>query len=129
MANQYGRQFSLTKEPQVWKFYGVVTFGSSGAPTLGTAKGITSITRNSAGKYTIKLSDAYVGFLMVATKQLVASGAPAAPFCHMVSEAVATAGTQSVVIQYLAVDNTTATDPASGEKLYFEVTVKNSSAY
>jgi hypothetical protein len=131
MANQYGRQFIFTKEPAVWKLFGYVTFGSTGAPILvaGRNKGIQSITRNSAGNYTVKLTDSYVGFLHFSANMIVATGDPAAPFLHMVSESVATSGTQSIIFQYLAVDGTTATDPASGEALSFEITLKNSAAY
>lgn len=131
MANRQFTQFRLSLEKQVVELFAHVTFGSSGAPTLDTAtsKGITSITRNSAGLYTIVLQDTYVKLLGVDLSQLSGSSAQAAPFHTVVSQAVSTAATRTVVIQYRAVNNSTATDPASGEQAFVRITVGNTSAF
>lgn len=103
-----------------------VTFGASGAPTLdsNTDGGIASITRNSAGRYTIVLQDVYNKLMGVNMVQLAAS-AEAAPIRRVVSQTVSS--TKTIVIQYLAVDNSTATDPASGEQLFMQIVLGNSS--
>lgn len=127
MANTYfPNQFQYTKERMVTELYATVTFGSTGAPTLSNSLGIASIARNSAGRYTITLAQNY-NRLLGCDLQIQATAAPAAPFVRQVSEAVATLAAPTLVIAYLAVDNTTATDPASGEKLRVVITLCNSS--
>lgn len=135
MANRLFRQFMNTAEPAVVKLYARVTFGAAGAPTLVTAssKGIKSIVRDAAGKYTITLglvggaTDTYNALLMV-THLFDASGnsgtAPAAPDMFLLANSVSSAGTLQVEFDAAGV----ATDPASGEAVLLEITVKNSSA-
>lgn len=55
-------------------------------------------------------------------------GAAAAPQFFVVSQAVSTAATPTVVVQFEN-DGGTATDPASGEAFILHITVGNSSAY
>lgn len=129
MANTYFRsQFLYQKEAMPVRLYCHVTFGASGAPTLdsATSKGIASIVRNSAGKYTITLSDSYNKMMGMDICQLSGTSAQAAPLVTLVSQAVSNA-TPTVVIQYRAIDNTTATDPASGEEAFIELALGNSS--
>lgn len=135
MANRYFRQFVNTVEPQVVKLFARVTFGSSGAPTLvaASSKGIKSISRVSAGKYTITLgnaavTDTYNALLMVKHlfDETANSGtAPVSPSMFLTANAVATAGTLQVVFNAAG----TATDPASTEAVMLEITLKNSSAF
>lgn len=136
MANRYFRQFMASPEPAVVKVFGKVTFGSSGAPTLVTAssKGIKSIVRNSAGKYTITLgtvglqTDTYNALLNV-QHLFDASGnsgtAPAAPEMFLLANSVASAGTLQIEFAAAGVS----TDPANLEAVYLEITLKNSSAF
>lgn len=135
MANRYFTQFirSLAKDPVF--LFGRVTFGAAGAPTLDAvnSKGIKSITRNSAGNYTVVLGsalavDVYPRLFNVTGVFIKASGTPAAPGHYLVSQQVATAASPSFIIQFLAVDGTTATDPASGEEWRFQVNLTNSTA-
>jgi len=138
MANRWFTQFPKTLEKEVCSIYARVTFGSSGAPTLDTtnSKGIVSVTRNSAGKYTFVFGtnsgmlDTYNRLLMVETyyDSTGNSGtAPTAPLTYLTGNSIATAGTASL---QLVMTNTsgTATDPASTEVWLFKFELKNSTA-
>lgn len=132
MANRWFTQFALTLEKQVVNLYAHVTFGSSGAPTLDAknSKGVKSIVRNSAGDYTVTLSDGYYKLLGV-NHVFDASGnsgtAPASPLMYVKSKSIAqTAATVEVVFTVAA---GTATDPASGEGVYLNFILGNSTAF
>jgi hypothetical protein len=97
-------------------------FGAAGAPTLATdqAKGVTSITRDGAGLYSIVFEDKFptiigvnFGFLAAAAVDLK---------WQVVSF---TASTKTLVIRSVAV--ATETDPADGTSLYLDLKVRNSS--
>lgn len=119
-----------------------VTFGSTGAPTLVAAqsKGIKSITRNSAGLYTIVFGnsaalvnplDTFPKLLMVKhmfDESANSGTAPLAPFMYLVANSTATAGTASAQIVF---NNTSqaATDPASTEAVLLQFSFRNSTAY
>jgi hypothetical protein len=128
MANrQFRSQFHYSFDGMPVRLQAQVTFGASGAPTLSTnAKGIATVVRNSAGKYTITLRDSYNALLGVSVAQLTGTSAAAAPIVTVVSQAVSNA-TPTLVLQYRAIDNSTATDPASGEIAYITITLNNSS--
>lgn len=130
MGNHYGQQFSYTKEKSVWSLYCEAAIGAAGAPTINksNSKGITSIARNAAGKYTITLADTFVKFLDLNASFVVASGIPAAPSYGIVSAGVGTAGAPTIVVQFLNPAGA-ATDPASGELLKLSIVCGNSSAY
>lgn len=139
MANRFWVNQSFQLEKNVVRLYAQVTFGASGAPTLVTAnsKGIVSITRNSTGKYTVVFgtSTASLDFynrLLMADVNFDATGnsgtAPAAPLVYLTGNSVATSGTCSLQFQCTN-SSGTATDPASGEKCFIEVTLSNSGAY
>lgn len=129
MASRWFNQFRLSLEKQVVDLWCNFTVGGIGAPTLVSAasKGIKSVVRNSAGKYTITLSDSYYGFLQADIKILNAT-APAAPLNFVVSQAVTSSTTPVVVIQFTNTAGA-ATDPGSGESVFLKVSLKNSSAY
>lgn len=129
MANKMAFQFRYSYERDVTDIMLKVNIGASGAPTIasGNAKGVTSITRNSAGNYTILLQQPYNRLLDCSSQSISGSSAQAAPMCTIVSEAVATAAAPTVRLQYRAIDNSTATDPANGEVLLIHITVRNSS--
>lgn len=126
-------QFQYTYERQPVDINMKVTIGATGAPTLvsGQNKGILSITRNSAGKYTIVLNSSFNRLLMLDSMVLLASGLPAAPVCNVVADNSAAAA-KSIVIQYSAATNSStttlvATDPADGETLLISMKLKNAS--
>lgn len=131
MANRRFNQFREALIPGSVDLFAQVTFGASGAPTLsGTAplpnRGIKSITRLSAGKYTILLQDSYYALLNVTHAFIEASGAPASPSMYISSNAVTTASAPAITVQFNAAG--TATDPASGEIALIQIALKNSSA-
>lgn len=126
MANRYFEQFRYSFEKKVVDLYMKVAVGATGAPTLSTAnsKGIASIARNSAGRYTITLQDKYQKLLMVDATILLASGLPAPQEFAIVSQAV-TNSTPTVVVQFSAAG--VATDPDNGATLYLQITLGDSS--
>lgn len=126
MANSRLFQFRYSYERDLVDIFAKVTFGASGAPTLSNAKGVTSITHNSAGKYTIVLKDNFNLLMSVTNSQMVASGAPAAPNFYVVSETVNTVATKNIVIQF-ADSAGVATDPASGEVSRLHIVCRNAS--
>jgi len=134
MANRYFTQFGLTLAKQTVFLFGRATIGATGAVTLDAtnSKGIKTIVRNSAGKYTVTLgnttsgNDIYPRLFNVSVMQLFAT-AVNAPIVQVISEAVATT-TPTVVLQFYAADGTTATDPSSGQEVRFTVTLTNSTA-
>lgn len=97
-------------------------FGATGAPTLATdqAKGVASITRDSAGLYSIVFEDKFptligvnFGFLSSAAVDLK---------WQVVSY---TASTKTLVVRSVAV--ATETDPADGTSLFLDIKARNSS--
>lgn len=129
MSNKMGFQFRYSYERDIYEIFMKVNIGASGAPTIPTssAKGVTSITRNSAGLYTIVLQQTYNRLLDVNVQSISGSSAQAAPMVTVVSETVATAATKNIVLQFRAIDNSTATDPASGEVLLIRFALRNAS--
>lgn len=141
MANRYYNNQAFTLSPGVVKVFGRVTFGAAGAPTLVTSgfssKGIVSITRNNTGLYTLVFGT-QAGMLDVYYKLLnvsiafdtsgAAGAAPAAPIWAVVANSVATPASCSLQIQFFDADTPVATDPASGEAIFLEITLKNSTA-
>ncbi len=118
-------QFRYSFEREVVEYFAKVTIGATGAPTLTIGKGITSISRTSAGLYVITLQDTSAKLLEVSQSIISGASAAAAPMFNVVSEAVATTGL--ITVQYRAIDNSTATDPASGEVLLLRISVRNAS--
>lgn len=127
MANKTAFQFRYSYERDVTDIFLKVNIGASGAPTIasGNAKGVASMTRTSAGLYAITLQQTYNRLLDCSSQSISGSSAQAAPMMTIVSETVAS--TKLVTLQYRAVDNSTATDPASGEVLLIKISVRNSS--
>lgn len=121
--NRLLNQFRYSFERDVVEYFAKVTIGATGAPTLSRGKGIASIVRNSAGLYTITLQDKSARLLEMSHDMLSGSSALAAPFMNIVSETVAS--TKLIVLQFRALDNSTATDPANGEILYLRIAVCN----
>ena len=129
MANRRFEQFQLSLEKAIVTLYGQVAIGSTGAPTLSTAKskGILSIARTATGKYTITLSDIYQRLVGFDYTYIVASGAPgttavASPVVRADNSASAT---PTIVVEFL--DNTgTANEIASGVTLLIQIQLKNS---
>jgi hypothetical protein len=125
MANRRMSQFRQSIENVVADLYMVVTIGATGAPTLTRAQGVTSITRNGAGQYTVVLQDLYNQLLGIDVMFYASTSAAAAPMVVLESNTIATDST--FILQCRAIDNSTATDPADGEIMYIHLALRNSS--
>lgn len=124
MANMRRKfQFQYSMQREIVNLSLKAAIGASGAPTLSTtdAKGVTSITRNSAGRYTIVLQDTYPA-LMHAQVIVMNATASAAPIVQLVSEDVV--GAATVVIQCLDAAGAAA-DPDNGATLLMSMSLRN----
>lgn len=133
MANRYFNQFNWSLEKNPVTLWARVTIGASGAPTLDAtnSKGIKSISRSSAGTYVVTFgvgnqTDTYNRLLFAKAQFQVSGGIPAAPVMAVSTESVQSAGTVTLV--FSDVETPAATDPASGEVMYLEFKLKNSTA-
>jgi hypothetical protein len=144
MSNRRYEQFQLSLEKKVVNLFAKVTFGASGAPTLVTSlqigsltrqlsKGIASITRNSAGNYTIifgipagalqaAMTDNYY-FLLGADANFLDTAAPAAPNFRITND---NSSAGNLIVQF-SNSAGTATDPGTGEAVLLNFTLSNSS--
>ena len=141
ISNHRFNQFSLALEKDQVSLFARVTFGATGAPTLVAAqsKGIKSITRNSAGNYTIVFGnsanptlpiDTYQKFLFAGClfDESGTSAAPASPLMYLTNDSSYLPNVGSLTIQFTNVAQA-ATDPASGEAVDLMFDFRNSSAY
>lgn len=129
MANRWYNQFALSLEKQKVFIYLKAAIGATGAVTINTtlSKGVTSITRNSAGRYTIVFQDTYVGLLGLTATIVESAATPTVLAVATVSETVATAATKNVVIQCADAAGA-AVDPASGSTMLLQFQLSNSNA-
>jgi hypothetical protein len=143
MANRNFSTNGLSLEKKTVTLWLRVAIGATGAPTLqawnaaskswvsaptGGWAGVKSITRNSAGKYTIVLQDKYTKIL-AAWVGFICDAAPAAGSTHAFSTGTdpTTAGGGTVIVQCRN-NSGTATDPASGEVMTVEIELGDSDA-
>jgi acyl-coenzyme A synthetase/AMP-(fatty) acid ligase len=108
--------------------YASVAIGATGAPTLSASgsQGVATIARNSAGKYTITLSDAYNALLQVGNTIKLASGVPStASNLQMLVRSETVGSTKTVVIEFVKNDGTAA-EIVSGATLLLHIQLKNS---
>lgn len=119
-------QFRYSYERDLTDIEAKITIGATGAPTLTNAKGIVSMTRNSAGNYTILLKDAYYLLMKVDADFVSGSSAPAAPLVNVVSEQVNSNSAPSLIIQCRDVA-AAAADPASGEVMLLHIQCRSAS--
>jgi len=126
MANRRFNQFRLSLEPQIVDLFLHATFGAAGAVTLDASqsRGISSIVHDGAGTYTITLQDVYNRLMMV-NKLAIGGSAPAAPDMRLYTDAVSSNVSPSIAVVFSVggVD----TNPASGEEIRIQISVKNSS--
>jgi hypothetical protein len=116
-SRSFNRKQALEKE--IKELYANISIGSSGAPTIVSALGIASITRNGAGDYSIVLSDSYVSFKFFEGVLLSTSGEDINFQMH--SEAVSS----TKEVRFLTIAGSTKTDPSNGAKLHLRIVVKN----
>lgn len=112
-------------EKGVVKLFVHVVFGASGAPTLERGKGIASVSRDSAGTFTVALQDRYQRLL--AAHAMFVGTSPIAAVVSLVSDDSAAL---SPTLSFETSEATTgsATDPVSGEELLLELSFSNSAA-
>ena len=133
MANRFFNQFGKTLEKEVVSLFIHATFGASGAVTLDAvnSKGIASISKTGTGAYRIVFGtspaslDVYYKFF-AALPSFKSASAPAAPEMHIAALAHNVVG--SCYIDVVFSSGGAATNPASGEELYMEIKLGNSSA-
>jgi hypothetical protein len=119
MANRnFNRYQALEKE--VKSLFAEVSIGASGAPTIVKGLGIRSISRNSAGDYTLTLSDKYTRLMDMHIMQSASS--PQDLIFQLQGEDVDAAKT----IEFVCLTAATPTDPSNGSKLYIHIQLKNS---
>lgn len=140
MANRNWRKDRGALEQGLIDLYCTVSFGATGAPTLDTtnSKGIKSITRDSAGDYTILLGDAIAGdgymglkFAEAMWDTSGASGAvPNSPHMYVKAKSPSASGGGTVEVVFCASSGASgalvATDPASGDAAIIHLLMKNS---
>lgn len=119
-------QFDYKYERDLVRIVAKITIGNTGAPTLTNAKGIASMTRDAAGKYTVNLKDNYFLFMRANASFISGTSAPAAPSMNVVSEQVNSASAPKVVIQFRDIAGSAA-DPASGEVMLLEIVMRMAS--
>lgn len=124
MAQRSFSQFRYSNKKQVYDIYGQFSVGASGAPTLASNIAVKSVVRNSAGNYTITFTDAYFAFLMFQAAFKNSSGIEASPNVGIIAVSV----TNPATINFVMSTGGVATDPASGDVVYFQATFNNSSA-
>ncbi len=118
-VHTYNRRQAIEKE--VKDLYLKVSFGASGAPTIVSGYGFVSITRNSAGDYSVVLDQKYYslkfveGIFLWSTAQDIR--------LQLKSEAINASNTFS----FFTLTGASATDPSSGNSLLLKVEVKNTS--
>ena len=121
MASRNFNRFQAL-EKEVKTLYAEVAIGSSGAPTLTSGLGITSIVRNSAGVYIVTFDDKYVRFMAFSAHQLEATAEDLT--FQVESEAVSASKTLQFQCKAAAVE----TDPSSGSVLFLKFDLKNSTS-
>ena len=112
-------------EREVKELFIKISIAAAGAPTLvsGASYGAQSITRNSAGNYTLVLQDQYSSLKNVEIIHQAASAQDLA--FQVISESV---NSTSRSINFLSLTGASATDPASGSVLILKIELKNTSA-
>lgn len=132
MANRLFKQFQMTLEQGVVKLYGSVTTSTSGTVASTACKGFSvAKTAGEVGRYTVTLSDYYIGLLSCGV--IVVGAADAAyttgkgliPFLRNV--AVSTAA-KTFDIQF-ASDASADAELIDGASFKVEISLKNSQAY
>ena len=122
MANRnFNKRQALEKE--VKDLYAKITIGASGAPTLTTGYGISSITRKGAGNYRLILEDKYYALKWFKAIHLASSEQD----LNFQLEAEDVDGS-SPYVDFFCLTGAVATDPANTSLLYIKLELKNTSS-
>ena len=126
MANRNFKRVQAL-QTEIKLIHAKISIGATGAPTLvktnGDSLGVKSVTRNSAGNYTLVLDDKYVALVHADFKQLVVA------IQDLTNQLVAESVSQDAKsVQFRCLEGDTATDPVSDSTIYVKLELKNSSA-
>jgi hypothetical protein len=125
-SRNFNRYQALEKE--VKTLYAEVAIGASGAPTLTSGLGITSIARTGTGAYTVTLADRYVRLMHV---NIIQVDADAEDLTFQVTSSSVNSTTKAVSFVCKAYDGdgaAAAADPSDGSSLLIKVELKNTTA-
>ena len=130
MANLKLRRDRGTLEIGIVELYSQVAVGAAGAPTMNIprSKGIKSVVRNSAGNYTINLSDIYQYLMFLDYMIVLGAGGPSAGTnlnCVVRADNSNSSATPAVQVEFLNSAGA-AVDLASGCTVLFDLQFKNS---
>ena len=115
-------------EVDIVELYGKFAVGASGAVGTTSGKGIASVTRESAGLYTVTLSDSYNMLLWGSAAILdTADSNPTTVGVIARIKAEAVNASKTATFQFYAMDDGAAADPASGSVVYIALKLRNSS--
>lgn len=134
MANRYFKQFTHTLEQGVVKLFGTMTVGAAGAISSSSCKGFDVVkTATETGRYTITLEDKYTSLLHCGVVVQGAADAAYTTACglgHMLRGVAVSAATPVLYVQFVDREAVPAdADLETGAVVYFEITLKNSSAF
>jgi hypothetical protein len=124
MANDRLFQFQYAYQRDMVDIHLKVSIGASGAPTIVQGKGVSSISRTSAGLYVITLKSNFNLLMDMSCHSISGSSAPAAPNMNIVSETVSSTKIITMQLRDIAA---AAADPASGEVLMISMKLRNAS--
>lgn len=129
MANRIFRQPLGSLENDMVTIYGNFAVGSTGAVGTTSGKGVTSVTRDSAGQYTVLLQDSYdsVFWASAAIKDTANSDPSTVGVIARWEADSINDSTPTVQFQFFALDDGAVADPASGAVVYFKLELRNSS--
>ena len=119
-SRNFNRAQCLEKE--VKTLFAEVAIGATGAPTLTSGLGVTSIARTAAGDYTVTLDDKYTRF-MWGNVVLLESGDEDIQV-QFAAQDVSSAKT----VSFICTAGATPADPSDGSKLYIRLDLKNTTA-
>ena len=125
MSNFAGRIFNRKQalEREIKDGYVRISIGASGAPTLTAGPLGASITRNSAGNYSLTLYDKYAA-LKSFRAILLDSTAEDIRF-QLHSETVST----TQIVRFLCLTDATETDPSDGSVILIKMDLKNAQGF
>lgn len=126
-GRRFRSQFRLSWEAKSCDLFAKISIGAAGAPTLTWGTGIKSVTRNSAGNYSIALQDNYAALIDAEAKFIVSGAAPAAPV--VVVDTDSSSSASAPLVKIVCYSGATATDPASGEKILLKLCLRDSSIF
>lgn len=134
MANRRLFQFQYSYERELVHVYAQISIGAAGAPTLqSNAKGVASVTRNSAGDYSIALTDNFNKLMSLRAVIQNATGIPASGNFGIKTDSVSSLTAPLIRVVFsgpTAAGNTAliATDPASGDIIKFHIVLRNTNS-